>query len=950
MKTVDCDLLVVPDGKELEWHLRRVGLLCVVILPLLLAPQASDLARPNEFPEAGTASVPLQPAIADQYVPLQNAVQVAVGGRHTCALISSSKADASLSEAAKDPETAGYAVKCWGDNWFAEPGDGMERRYSTNRRTPVDVAGLNGGVLAISAGGWHSCALTTSGGVKCWGWNTYGQLGDGTQTDRGVGLSVPVDVIGLSSGVYAIAAGGRHTCALVSSGKGSAAQSTTTDKPGPEGFGVKCWGDNSHGQLGDGTQTVRTTPVDVLGLSSGVYAIAAGGRHTCALVSSGKSSATQSTTTDKPGPEGFDAKCWGDNVHGQLGDGTQTVRTTPVDVLELSGGVYAIVAGGGHTCALTHSGQSSASSTATADNPGAEGFAVKCWGDNSQGQLGDGTTTSRSIAEDVKGLSSGVHTIVAGGGHTCALISSSQGSTSLSPTADSSGAGDFAVKCWGANNRGQLGNGAKTEWRARRLIPVDVVGLHSGLHAIAAGGWHTCALIGSGGVKCWGDNQHDQLGEGSTDRTTPVDVVGLSSGVYAISSGGRHTCALTIAGGVQCWGANWAGQLGDGTKRERRIPVNVVGLSSGVHAIAVSGGGEHQWHTCVLTSNSQGSASPQMMTESSGKEGFAVKCWGDNDHGQLGNGTQTDRRVPVDVVGLSSGVYAIAAGTMHTCALTDSVQASVPLSADSSGTEGFAVKCWGANNRGQLGDGTHTDRLVPVDVAGLSSGVQAIAAGGRHTCALTRAGGVKCWGDNGLGQVGDGSRLIPFLTNRPWPVDVKGLSSGVQALAAGAKHTCALTTRGGVKCWGNNGSGVLGAPTRRSYQSTSVDVVGLNRGVHAIAASAYHTCALTNAGGVKCWGSNTNGQLGNGTTTVGDTANPIPEDVVGLNSGVYAITAGELHTCAITSGAEGPARQLSVSAEPFAGGVKCWGASRSNQIGDGMGGVSRSAPVDVSGH
>ena len=906
-------VLVDDMCKEPEGHPRRIGLLCVVILPLLLAPQASAATRANEFSSSAAASVPRQPATADQQAPLLNAVQVAVGGRHTCALINSSKAAASLSVVTSDQETAGYAVKCWGANWFGQLGDGTQM----DRSIPVDVVGLSGGVQAIAAGEGHTCALTSSGGVKCWGWNTYGQLGDGTRTDRGVGLSVPVDAIGLSRGVYAIAAGARHTCALVRSGNGSVAQSTTTDKPGTEGFAVKCWGENAHGQLGDGTQTVRTTPVDVVGLSSGVYAIAAGGRHTCALVGSGKGSAAQATATDETGTGGFAVKCWGDNVHGQLGDGTQPEwrarRLIPVDVLGLSSGVYAIAAGARHTCATISSDKGSASQSTTTDEAGTEGFAVKCWGDNAQGQLGDGTTISRSAPAYVKGLSSGVHTIAAGDVHTCALISSSKGATSLSPTADNAGAGDFAAQCWGANNRGQLGDGTKTEWRARRLIPVDVVGLHSGVHAIAGGGWHACALVGSGGVKCWGDNQFGQLGEGSTDRTTPVDVVGLSSDVYAISSGGRRTCVLTTAGGVQCWGANWAGQLGDGTQRERRRPVNVVGLSSGVQAIAVSGGADHEWHTCALTSAG------------------GVKCWGDNDHGQLGDGTKTDRRVPVDVVGLSSGVQAIAAGGRHTCALT---------------TRG-GVKCWGVNNRGQLGDGTPTDRRVPVDVVGLGSGVQAIAAGGRHTCALTSAGGVKCWGDNGLGQVGEGSLRMPFPMIRRWPVDVVGLSSGVYAIAAGRRHTCALTTRGGVKCWGSNGSGALGAPTRTPYQSPWVDVVGLSSGVQAIAASNYHTCALTNAGGVKCWGWNTNGQLGNGTTTVGDAAKATPVDVVGLNSGVYAIAAGALHTCAITSSAEGPARQLSVGAEPFAGGVKCWGANRSNQIGDGMGGVTRSAPVDV---
>ena len=321
-------VLVDDMCKELEGHPRRIGLLSVVILPLLLAPQTSAATRANEFSSSAAASAPRQPAAADQQAPLLNAVQVAAGGRHTCALISSGKAAASLSVASSDQETAGYAVKCWGANWLGQLGDGTQ----THRSTPVDVVGLSGGVQAIAAGDGHTCALTGSGGVKCWGSNTYGQLGDGTRTDRGVGLSVPVDAIGLSRGVYAIAAGARHTCALVRSGNGSAAQSTTTDKPGTEGFAVKRWGENGHGQLGDGTQTVRTTPVDVTGLSSGVYAIAAGGRHTCAITSSAEEPARQTSVGAEPFAGGV--KCWGANRSNQIGDGMGGVtRSAPVDVI-----------------------------------------------------------------------------------------------------------------------------------------------------------------------------------------------------------------------------------------------------------------------------------------------------------------------------------------------------------------------------------------------------------------------------------------------------------------------------------------------------------------------------------------------------------------------------------------------------------------------------------------
>jgi alpha-tubulin suppressor-like RCC1 family protein len=662
------------------------------------------------------------------------------------------------------------------------------------------------GIIQVAAGDSHTCALTSSGGVKCWGYNSSGQLGDGTTERR----TTPVDVVGLDSGVQAIAAGFSHTCALTSSG------------------GVKCWGHNDDGQLGDGTTVDKNTPVDVVGLGSGVQAIAAGGSHTCALTSGGG------------------VTCWGYNYHGQLGDGTRANKTTPVDVTGLGSGAQAIALGGGHTCALTSGG------------------GVKCWGYNYHGQ---------TTPVDVVGLGSGVQAIALGDNHTCALTS---------------GGG---VKCWGQNWNGELGDGTTG---GDRFPPVDVVGLGSGVQAIAAGlgnttNHHTCALTSGGGVKCWGDNRYGQLGDGTTggNRNTPVDVAGLGSGVQAIAPGGAHTCALTTGGGVKCWGSNAYGQLGDGTSgfgTDKTTPVDVAGLDSGMQAIAAD-----EWYTCALTS------------------GGGVKCWGRNFAGQLGDGTTGNKSTPVDVVGLGSGVQAIALGSLHTCALTS----------------GGGVKCWGDNITGQLGDGTRANKTTPVDVTGLGSGAQAIAAGFRHTCALTSGGGVKCWGGNNYGQLGDGT-----TASKTTPVDVVGLGSGVQAIAAGSSHTCALTSGGGVKCWGRNFTGALGNGTTGGHRSTPVNVVGLGSGVQAIAAggsgSSGHTCALT-GGGVKCWGHNDDGQLGDGTTAHKST----PVDVAGLGSGVQAIAPGGDHTCALTSG----------------GGVKCWGWNQYGQVGDGT--AWRTAPVDV---
>jgi len=341
--------------------------------------------------------------------------------------------------------------------------------------------------------------------------------------------------------------------------------------------------------------------------------------------------------------------------------------------------------------------------------------------------------------------------------------------------------------------------------------------------AITAGYAHTCALTSGGGVKCWGRNDYGQLGDGTTtERHTPVNVSGLASGVSAIATGMYHTCALTSGGGVKCWGDNEDGQLGDGTTTDRHTPVNVSGLASGVSAIA--GGYEH---TCALTS------------------GGGAKCWGRNYWGQLGDGTTTDRHTPVNVSGLASGVSGIAGGYEHTCALTS----------------GGGVKCWGWNSSGQLGDGTTTDHHTPVNVSGLASGVSAITAGGLHTCARTAGGGVKCWGNNEYGQMGDGT-----TTTRLTPVSVSGLASGVSAIDAGDSHTCARTASGGVKCWGYNFDGELGDGTTID-RHTPVNVSGLASGVSAIASGGWHTCALTSGSGVKCWGANWFGQLGDGTTT-----------------------------------------------------------------------------------
>ena len=710
------------------------------------------IANPTNwtFNATGTS---LPTGAATVFTPVSNAILLAAGGSHTCIL------------------TISGGVKCWGYNEDGQLGDGT----TVDKSIPVDVIGLNSGISAIAAGGQqyggdYTCALTTGGGVKCWGDNNDGELGDGTTVNK----STPIDVIGLSSGVTAIAAGAYDTCALTTGG------------------GVKCWGDNTYGQLGDGTTVDKSTPVNVIGLSSGVVTIAVGTGYACALTTTGG------------------VKCWGNNFYGKLGDGTIVNKSTPVDVIGLSSGVVTIATAAHHTCALLTSGS------------------AKCWGHNEHGKLGDGTTTDRNAPVDMSVLSSGVAAIAAGDGFTCALTT---------------GGG---VKCWGNNYYGQLGDGTTAN-----NTPVDVIGLSSGITAIAAGDEYTCALTTGGGVKCWGNNYYGQLGDGTSARKlTPVHVIGLNTGVTTVDAIGEYTCALTTSGGVKCWGYNLWGQLGDGTTNTRRTPVDVSGLSSGIAAIS------GEWaHTCALTT------------------GGGVKCWGNNFYGKLGDGTTVDKSIPVDVTGLSSGVAAIAAGGSQTCVLMTS----------------GGVKCWGANGYGQLGDGTTVAKNTPVGVSGLDSGIAVVTSGSAHSCVLTTGGGVKCWGYNEDGELGDGTTVA-----KSTPIDVTGLSSGVAAIATGGSHTCALMISGGVKCWGYNGSGQLGDGTTVD-KSTPVDVIGLSSGVAAIATGDGQTCALMTSGGVKCWGRNSSGELGDGTTVAKSTS----IDVTGLSSSVAAIATGSYHTCAL---------------------------------------------------
>jgi len=372
-------------------------------------------------------------------------------------------------------------------------------------------------------------------------------------------------------------------------------------------------------------------------------------------------------------------------------------------------------------------------------------------------------------------------------------------------------------------------------------------GLPRGAVALAAGGRHTCGLTGSGAIYCWGSNWLGQLGDGSTaDSKTPVAVAGALS--FSAFTAGRgeglgHTCGLTSAGVGYCWGHNLLGELGDGSRTNSTTPVAVAG---GLRFSALTGG---EGHTCGLTSDS------------------AAYCWGLNMWGQLGNGSTSMSTTPVVVAG-GLKFTALVAGFSHTCGLTSS----------------GAAHCWGRNLESELGLGsTSGPDLCPnagscsIRPAPVSTGLSfsALAAGGYHTCALTSSGAAYCWGWNRDGQLGLGSSSGPDLCgSRPCsltPVAITGgLSFGV--LAAAGLHTCGLTSDNAGYCWGLNTWGQLGnRSTMNSPAPVAVDG-GLRFNAFALG-SGDHTCALTTAGVAYCWGRNTWGNLGDGTTN--DSSTPV---------------------------------------------------------------------------
>jgi alpha-tubulin suppressor-like RCC1 family protein len=708
-----------------------------------------------------------------------------------------------------------------------------------------------------------------TGSVACWGKNDAGQLGYGDITDRGYSaLGSALTTVNLGSGrtATAITAGWYFTCAILDNGT------------------VKCWGNNDSGQLGQNTTDVlgdgigemgNDLPAVYLGDGRTATKIAANARSVCVILDNNA------------------LKCWGSNIFGGLGTGDSTNRGDTAGSMAALGTVNLgtgqvpeqIAMGNYHTCVIL-----------TSTN-------MKCFGMGLFGQLGNGSTAHVGMSSselgdalplvDFDGVTPSVTNTPADTStatNTSTPANTSTATVTNTPTSTNTPANtNTPSKTYTPSKtltRSKTPTRSKTKTKTRTPTKSKTptrtpVGYVSRVAAVASGQSHSCAILASSVVKCWGLNTNGQLGLGDTssrgdaggEMGNSLPAVDLGTGVLAskVYAGNDHTCVLTTTKRVKCWGGNSAGQLGIGDINHRgdgsgemgdTLPYVDLGTGRTASALALGEGS-----TCALLDNA------------------TLVCWGQNIFGQLGVGSidtigdasseMGDALVPIEV-GTGRTVVSMSARSLGYCALLDD----------------DSIKCWGNNWDGQLGvgdtdhrgDGTGEmgDALARVPFSTDLTPVE-LAADKYSTCARFDDGTVRCWGSNGFGALGIGD------------ADNRGESAGqIAALSAidlGSGHTakriygglgnsfCALLDDDALKCWGDNSDANLGigvGATDTNWGNATGEMgntlptidVGTGSTVSALSIGSDFRCAiLTFSTGVKCWGENSNGQLGSGSTT-----------------------------------------------------------------------------------
>jgi alpha-tubulin suppressor-like RCC1 family protein len=634
---------------------------------------------------------------------------------------------------------------------------------------------------------------------------------------------------------------------------------------------VYCWGDNTFGQLGNGSVsiTAMTVPRRVSGLPGPVSDVAVGAGVVCALVQGS-------------------VYCWGNAEFGQLGNGKVTgTQNEPEKVPDLGSDVIAIAAGFVGVCAVRQEGTvwcwgvpvvafgqgsftpspqpievegiDAALSVSVGEDTACavlKGGAVKCWGGYfEQGTLGNGQYAGSATPVPASGLGTGVTRVSVGATAACAITSQQD------------------VKCWGQGAAGQLGENYLTG----SADPVLIAGLPpEAAETIAVGLDSVCAGTNDA-VWCWGDAEQGELGNGTSglagtsagQSNSPVKVKELSGNPISLCIGDDTPCAVTADGGVECWGF---------TGENARVPVAVMndleGMTGAV-AVSVGSGLPFDEFACGIITTTDVLHS-------------TVQCWGSNLQEQLGNNsTEILSSVPVTTLSpqLQAAASSVAAGQGFACGVGEGI-----------------AQCWGQGGSGQLGNGMAASSANPQPVSlpmgGSSDSVEAVAAGGYGACALTKAGAVYCWGANDVGQLGLGNAGGA----QPTPSLVSALPSAATAIAVGYNFACALLAGGTMDCWGDNSMGELGNDSFvASY--TPQAVPGLS-GVTYIAAGLDFVCAVTGTEGhIQCWGDGVSCQLGDGLCSSTGTPVTVTYGTGATVTGASAVSAGVLTTCAIVKGA-----------------------------------------------
>jgi alpha-tubulin suppressor-like RCC1 family protein len=726
------------------------------------------------------------------------------------------------------PTGAPTNLDSWGSNLYGQLADpavpGVAAApQQVGSATDWTAVSTNGSALNEQS---STCAIRI-GQLYCWGANDYGQLGNGTITPS----QIPVRV-GTATDWQSVSVGGTSVCGIRGTG-------TSTS--------LWCWGDNSYGQVGDGTGVEADVPVqltdvivDNLGTTAsrplGWGSVDVAEDHACAVRTTGSQ-----------------YYCWGDNSYGQLGDSTFDAQYQP----ELIGAAVVWYQPSAGT-------YSSCSRRGPAGTNGAS--ALYCGGDNSFGQLGDNTGVSPDVPamQRVDGTTVNWNTVTSGDTNVCAIRDSS----TAAPTVTG------GLWCWGGNDYGQVGDGTfNTE-----LLPIRI-GSASNWNAVDAGNSHTCG-IRAGSLYCWGAGADYRTGLGSIEDTTVPTQVGTDADWSKVSAGYRASCGIRAPGTLWCWGANTQGQLG--TPSYRTAP----GAAPTVSDVAQVSTG-HGASCAVKTTGT-------------------LWCWGSNATGLLSDGTYLDSQVPVQI-GIATNWSSVTVGGQ----MDDfGVPSSFACAIRTTGT----LWCWGDDTFGQLGINSTSPVDTPTQVGALTTWT-AVSAGAATVCGIA-GGTLTCWGAGGSGQIGNNDVL-----NKLVPTAVSGGGTWT-SVSVGDQQVCAVKSDASLWCWGANNVGQLGIGSTVGQKVPTR--VGVANDWTQVSAGGVSSCGIRTGGLLFCWGGNTNGQVGDGTTSPRTSPVQIGASKVWKQVATtgYSNYPDDAHGCAVASSGT-------------TGSLWCWGGNTVGQLGIG---------------